>query len=104
MAKKPIKRIIVIFRSPDERNYGFRYVRCSDGRMVDGLITGGESNIMAALTRDHKKDVWRDDYFYTYSKMLERELFALPYAGCDPHDIWNFVERHLRPRRGRSYR
>ena len=83
---KPIRIIILILHDRSERYYGFRFIRCADGAVVEGQTRGGESNILAALAQHHnrKGTPCRDDYFYTYKQMKEKELFVLPYAGCDP--------------------
>ena len=94
---KPIRIIILILHDRTERCYGFRFIRCADGAMVEGQTRGGESNILAALAQNHdsKGSPWRDDYFYTHKQMKEKELFALPYAGSHPDDIYKWVQERL---------
>lgn len=95
---KPINIIILILHNRSERYYGFRFIRCSDGATVEGKISGGESNVRAALTQNHdvrQGPVWREDYFYTYKQIKEKEIFALPYAGCDPKEIYDWVQNQL---------
>jgi len=62
--------------------------------MVEGKITGDESNILAALTSDDSG--WVHDYFYTKKQLTEKELFAMPYAGCTIEDIREFVKKGFR--------
>lgn len=93
MTTKPIKKIILILQSPNGRYYGFRYIRCEDGAVCEGQVSGNESNILYALTHNGKE--WVHDYFYTTKTMPERELFAMPYAGCGPENIRKWVEDHL---------
>jgi hypothetical protein len=80
-----IKRLIILFHNRDERHWGFRLIRCRDGGVCEGQISGGQSNILSALTHDGKD--WVRDYVYVVKPMREGELFAMPYAGCSPGDI-----------------
>lgn len=91
-----INWIILLFETRDGRHFAFRMIRCRDGRMVEGKVSGGESNIKTALTHDGKE--WRNDYFWTKKPMCESELFALPYAGCSPDEIRTWVAREFRKR------
>lgn len=92
-----IKRIILILQSHDGRHHGFRLIRCRDGRMVEAQISGGESNILTALTHNGVEFV--RDYFWTTKKIREKELFTLPYAGCLPTDIRAWVAKEFRKRK-----
>lgn len=49
--------------------------------------------VVGALTRD--EGGWHDDYFTCHTKMPEKELFALPHAGCEPHAIRLWVAERL---------
>lgn len=92
MAK--IKKIITYLESPNGQFHGFRLTRCSDGAQVEAQTTGGASNIKSALTNDGTQ--WVQDY-YSYTETLrEKELFALPHAGCDPEDIRTWVKKNLK--------
>jgi hypothetical protein len=93
MKTKPIKRIIIILESPNGRYYGFRFIRCRDGATCEARTNGGEGNILQGLANDGSK--WFDDYFWTTKETREREIFALPYAGCSPEDIRKFVKKNL---------
>lgn len=74
--------------------WGFRFTRCSDGATCAGQISGGESNIAAAL--HYGPDGWRNDYATNREQISEKELFKLPYAGCEPAAIRQWVEANLK--------
>lgn len=97
---KTINRILVILESRNGRHYGFRYIRCADGAVVEGHISGGESNLKAALLADSKG--WHDDYFYTTKETKESVIFGLPYVGCHPDEIRAWVEKQLPAFAGRE--
>jgi hypothetical protein len=88
-----ITRIIVLLHTLNKRNWGFQLIRCADGKMVEGSICGGESNIKTALIFDGRKSV--DDYYMTYQQVKERDLRGLPHAGCTPDDIREWVEKEM---------
>jgi len=95
MAK--IKKIITLLESPNGKYHGFRVTRCSDGKQVEGQINAGESNIKFALTNDGKN--WVHNYYWHTEKTPEKTLFSLPYAGGNPEDIREFVEKAFRKKK-----
>lgn len=94
MSKNRIKRIFVILRTKDHRHYGFRLIRCRDGKEIECVTQGSDNNILAALTHDGTN--YTRDYFYTYSEISFKELTKLPCAGCEPEQIRAWVRREFR--------
>jgi hypothetical protein len=75
-------------------HWGFRVTRTSDGKQVEGKITGGGSNISAALTNNGKE--WVNDTFSVYNTVSASEIISLPYAGCCPDDIRAWVKEQVK--------
>jgi hypothetical protein len=90
-----ITGILLILETRNGRYWGFRFTDCATGRTVSGQISGGESNILAALTHDGEN--WRRDVYRVNKTIPERELFALPYAGCVPDEIRAWTRNALSP-------
>lgn len=94
---RTITRIIAILESPNGRYYGFRFTRCADGAVVEGQISGGDSNIRHAFGYDHVKGGWRDDYYTHTQRTPEKEIFKLPNAGCSGPELEAYVQSQLPP-------
>jgi len=94
---RKIKRVITLLSDKSERYWGFRVTRCSDGRSVEANTTsGGQSNIMQGLTSDGKKFLY--DYYLHHEIIPQNRLFCLPYSGCMPEQIREYVRKGLRTR------
>jgi hypothetical protein len=96
-----IRSILIIYSTrPDKygnKRYGFRYIRCKDGKKFEGMVTSGESNIKTAFTAfwtdKGELNAWRNDYFYTLHEVTNREfndqLENAKYLSCNPFDIYS---------------
>lgn len=91
-----IKAIVVIFTS--DRHTAFRWVDPLTGHFVEAKISGGESNVTAAARHILG---WNGPfpYFYTVKEMkwreFERETKEMPYAGCNPEELAEFIRAGL---------
>lgn len=94
MKEPKIKRIIALLHTRNERYWGFRVTSVITGESCAAKISGGQSNIMTALTYDGND--WMRDYFLYKDQVTEKELFALTYAGCEPADIRKWVSESMR--------
>lgn len=80
--------------------WGVRYVCHETGKIVNGIISGGSSNIYAVLLHwTVKKDYDRSVRYieHTLSKREFKNLTSTwKYAGCSPEDIATFLKNELK--------
>jgi hypothetical protein len=93
MITSKIQRILIVLETRSGRYYGFRCTDVASGRTVEAQITGGESNILSALTNDGQN--WRTDVYRETLQVTEKHLFALPHAGCQPGEIRQWFEQAM---------
>lgn len=91
-----IKWILQILTNRSERYYGFRLTRTKDGRTIKGQISGGESNLLAAV--GCQNNTWQQDYWWTTKIVPEKEIFALAYAGSASAEIWAWCQKEFKKR------
>ena len=81
-------------------NWGLRYIDHKTGKVVEGMISGGESNIYGILHNWNKKDDWDRSILFNISILKRREFGKLTknweYAGCTPKDLAKFIKSRLR--------
>ncbi len=100
-SRNAIVGILLCFNSRADnsgnRYWAFRYVDCKTGKQVSATISGGESNINAI--RYELAGEANNSIFYTTQELSIREFNnltgALPYAGCAPFTLANYIRDHL---------
>jgi hypothetical protein len=83
-----IQSILRILHDSRRNYWGFVLTSCKDGKQVFGQISGGSSNITAALCRD-------ESIYSYYDQVNRKEITDLPYAGCEPEKIREFVKNNF---------
>lgn len=89
-----------------ERNYygntywALRYIDHKTGKIVEGMVSGGESNIYSILRYWGKKDDWNRSILFNVFTLKKREFKELTkgweYAGCRSDDLAKFIKNKLR--------
>ena len=80
--------------------WALRYTDHATGKVVQGTISGGESNIYAILrVSDPTADDWDRSILFRCDSMKKRDFRGLTagweYAGCTPDDLWKFIQAKL---------
>ncbi len=82
------------------RYWALRYVCHETGKIVEGTVSGGESNIYAILQHWNDPDGWdRSVQFLRQEDLPIREFRRLvkdmSHAGCHPQDLAKFIRARL---------
>jgi hypothetical protein len=81
------------------RYFAFRYTDTASGKTVQGVISGGESNIRAIMYHLHGGSHEPRDIHYTQCELPIREFNRLtqtwPYAGCTPEELAQWITTQL---------
>ena len=82
--------------------------RHANGRIIQGTVSGGESNIYAVLHETdaaRKANDWDRSILFRVVPLGIREFNNLtstfPHAGCGPAELWTFIKVGLK-RKGAS--
>lgn len=79
--------------------WAFRYTDHDTGKIITGLISGGESNIYSILRHWNVPDDWDRSILYSIREVGKREFKQLTkgwdYAGCRPEDLANYIRDRL---------
>lgn len=99
MKIKFLRSIIAFHSEPDNNGNTYWFIRFIDhltGKMVEGQISGGESNAIAVM---HEMGFDFDNtLFYVIKKPIrqfDREVEDMPYAGSIPRAIAEFINYKL---------
>lgn len=75
--------------------WGFTYTNTANGKSVSGKISGGESNIRAAIP-ELNGGGWDNNYIFNTQENKIRDFNRMtkewPYAGCAPAEIAKFCK------------
>lgn len=80
--------------------WAIRYTDHATGKVAQGTVSGGESNIYGILRHsDDQRDDWDRSILFRCDSMKKREFRRLTgdwaYAGCTPEDLWAFIQKQL---------
>ena len=95
-----IKAIVEIINSKRDRAgncyWAFVYMDTATGKTARGKISGGDSNIRAALWHMHGDGTnYRAISREVGVRPFDSEMAKWPYAGCPPVEIATFIKSEL---------
>lgn len=83
--------------------WALRYTDHKTGRSVQGMVSGGESNIYGVLResdRARKLNDWDRSIRFTCQPVKKREFNRMTkgwaYAGCSPDQLWTYIKTQLK--------
>lgn len=85
--------------SNGNRYWAFRYICHATGKSVEGMISGGESNIIAITIGWTTPNEWDRGFIKRTINMPKREFdrrtAGWPYAGCSGEELQAFIRSKL---------
>lgn len=80
--------------------WALRYIDHKTGKVAEGTVSGGQSNIYGILRHWGKRDDWDRSILFNVFTLKKREFKELvenwEYAGCTPEDLAKFIKSRLR--------
>jgi hypothetical protein len=82
------------------RYWALRFTDHQTGKIAEGKVSGGESNVYQMLRYWNVPDGWDHSIIYRVTPMGKREFKRLtkdwPYAGCSGEEIAQFVREKIK--------